>query len=237
VQSTRRHASPQLPSNGDRISLLRLAEQVSRNTGAVLAAHAIREKWFADALHVWVQWIVGHSFGTPREASVSLGEEAAPPSLLRDLEEHGLTAPSPLFGDGPGLSIQTIISASELGLYIDRKSVCLFSSCVADVDGWSAACLFASRAEAAQFWPWLETVDKIKAPNGRRSTRGPNFAYDWEAAAIEAAAYILEHDLPEEQADLVTHIAQWFGNDGPGETQIKAHIAPLYRKAKRALGR
>jgi hypothetical protein len=236
VQATQRHTSPQPPSNGDRISLLRLAEQVSRNTGPILAAEAIREKSLAGDLRIWVQWF-WLARVTSGEAFVSLGEETAPPSFLHDLEQRGLrTPPSFLHDLDPlglmatpqrGLTFRTIINASESGLYLDPD---------AEAD-WPAALLFASRAEAAQFWPWLETVDKIKAPNGRRSTRGPNFAYDWEAAAIEAAAYILEHDLPEEQADLVTHIAQWFGDDGPGETQIKAHIAPLYRKAKRALGR
>jgi hypothetical protein len=238
MQTRQPHQSPQPPSSSDRISLLRLAEYVSRDIGSIPAALTIREKWLTGALQFWVQWILGHSFGTSREAFISLGEEAVPPWFLHDHEERGLTAsPSLLNDERCGLTFGTIINASEVGLYMDDRPAWHFKSLVGGVDSESAACLFTSRAQAAQFWPWLETVDQPKAAQGRRSTRGPNFAYDWEAALIEAACYILEHDLPEEQADLVAHIADWFGRGGPGETQIKAHIAPLYRKARRALGR
>jgi hypothetical protein len=238
VKVSQRPTGPQPPSSGDRISLLRLAEHVSRNIGSIPAALAIRNKWLTGALQFWVQWILGHSFGTSTEAFVSLGEEAVPPWFLHDLEERGLTSPpSRSIDEHRGLTFQTIINASELGLYVDETSACFFKPLVDGVDAESAACLFASRAEAARFWPRLQTVDQPKAAQGRRSTRGPNFGYDWEAALIEAACYILQHDLPEEQADLVRHIAEWFGDDAPGESQIKAHIAPLHRKARRALGR
>jgi hypothetical protein len=238
VQARQGPASPQPPSNGDRISLLRLAEHVSRNTGPLQAARAIREKWLTGALHFWVQWILGHSFGTPRKASVSLGEEPAPPAFLDDLEQSGLTAPG---SNWRGLTFQNIIDASELGLYLDRRSARLFTSRVENLDGRSAACLFASRVEAARFWPWLDdrpnAEDQPKATQGRRSARGAPAAYDWEGVLIEACAFIVVRGLPETQAGLVAHIAEWFGDDAPADSTIKDHIAPLYQRIERELGR
>jgi hypothetical protein len=185
-----------------------------------------------------VQWINGRSFGGAREVSVSLGEESAPPAFLHDLEQRGLTAPGSNWG---GLNFQNIIDASELGLYLDRRSACLFTSHVEGLDGRSAACLFASRVEAAQFWPWLDDRPKAdyqsNTTQGRRSTRGPPTAFDWEKAIIAASAFVYEHGLPKTQGELVIFVDDWFGNDGPGETQIKAHIAPLYRALVRAAGR
>jgi hypothetical protein len=152
--------------------------------------------------------------------------EAAPPSFLDDLEQRGSIRPLLILnGDhdrGPGLTFQAIINASESGLYLD---------------GPSAACLFTSRIESAQFWPWLEVHDQPKARQGRRSPRGAKTAFDWEAAIIEGCGFLIESGLPEDQADLIAHVAGWFGGDGPGDTQIKEHLSPLYRRAKRAFGR
>ena len=184
-------AGPQPPSSGDRISLLRLAEHVSRNIGSIPAALAIREKWLTGALQFWVQWILGHSFGTSGEAFVSLGEEAVPPWFLHDLEERGLTAPPSLSNDERrGLTFRSIINASELGLYVDDRPACFFKPLVDGWDSESAACLFTSRVAAAQFWPWLDDQpkadDQSKAMQGRRSARGAKTAWDWEEALIEA---------------------------------------------------
>jgi hypothetical protein len=169
-----------------------------------------------------VEWILGHSFGTPRKASVSLGEEPAPPAFLDDLEQRGSTA---LGSNWRGLTFQNIIDASESGLYIDRRS----------------ACLFASRIEAAQFWPWLndrpKADDQPKATQGRRSARGAPTAYKWEEVLIEACAFIVVRGLPKTQAELVAHIAEWFGDDAPADSTIKDHIAPLYQRIERELGR
>jgi hypothetical protein len=237
VQATQRHSSPQPPSSSDRISLLRLAEHVSRNIGPIPATLAIREKWLTGEVRIWVQWILGHSFGGRGKASLTLGEEQAPASFLEDLEQRGLTAPG---SNWRGLNFQNIIDASESGLYVDRRSACLFTSRL-DVDRRAAACLFTSRVEAAQFWPWLDEQPKAdeqsKTAPGRRSPRGAKTAWNWEEAVIAASAYAYEHGLPEKQADLVRYIAEWFGDPGPGETQIKAHIAPLYRALARASGR
>jgi hypothetical protein len=242
VQATHRHSSPQPPSNGDRISLLRLAEQVSRNIGSIPAALAVREKWLTGALQFWAQWILGHSSGTSREAFVSLGQEAVPPWFLHDLEERGLTAPPSLLNDERrGLTFRSIINASELGLYVDDRPACFFKPLVDGWDSESAACLFTSRVAAAQFWPWLndqpKVDDKSKAMRGRRSARGAPTAFDWEEVLIEACAFIVVRGLPETQADLVSHIAEWFGDDAPADSTIKDHIAPLYQRIERALRR
>jgi hypothetical protein len=95
--------------------------------------------------------------------------------------------------------------------------------------------LFASRTDAAHFWPW--PGDQPAVQPGRRSSRGAKPTWDWEAALIEAAVFILEHDLPKTQDELVGHISTWFGDHAPGDTQIKVHIAPLFRRAKAVLGR
>ena len=237
MQARQGLADPQPPSTGDRISLLRLAEQVSRNTGRVLAAQAIRGKWFSGELHFWVQW-TGRD---PSDVSSFLSVQAAPRSFLEDLEYCGLQRP-PYFDDEPrGLKFQTIVDASESGLYLDENSARVFTSHCADVDRWSAACLFTSRVEAAQFWPWLDdgpkADDQPNATQGRRSPRGAKTAWKWEEAVIAASVYAYERGLPEKQADLVRYIAEWFGDPGPGETQIKAHIAPLYRALARANSR
>jgi hypothetical protein len=229
VQARQRPVSPQPPSISDRISLLRLADQASRNVGSRLAAQAIREKWLTRELRVWVQWIPGHALarGPSGYVFAPLAEEPAPPSFLEHLEEH-VPMPSS-FSIEPeiyGLSFETIISASESGIYVG--------------DGRSAS-LFVSRAEAAQFWPWVDDPptegDQRKAMQGRRSTRGAKTAWKWEDALIAASAHAYEHGLPEKQADLVSYVAEWFGDPSPGETQIKAHIAPLYRALARAGGR
>ena len=83
----------------------------------------------------------------------------------------------------------------------------------------------------------IEPQDQPKARQGHRSARGAKSAYDWEAAIVEAAILIFEHGLPETQADLVAHISDWFGDNGPGDSQIKEHLAPLYQRAKQAFGR
>jgi hypothetical protein len=229
VQARQRPVSPQPPSIGDRISLLRLADQASRDVGSRLAAQAIREKWLTSQLRVWVQWIPGHPLvrGASGYVFAPLGEEAALPSFLEHLEERVLVPP--LFPNERhirGLGFENIIAKSEAGIYVG--------------DGRSA-CLFVSRAEAAQFWPWVDhrhqAKDQTQATQGRRSAWGANTRWNWEAALIEACAFIVVRGLPQTQADLVAHLAQWFGDNGHGETQIKAHIGPLYRRVASELGR
>jgi hypothetical protein len=205
-----------------------------------LAAPAIREKWLSSELPFWVQWMIPDRGGSPSGASLFPGVEAARRSVLDELEQRGSTGPQLFLNadldqslqtiinareSAPGLTFETIINASESGLYLD---------------GRSAACLFTSRAAAAQFWPWLGDQPKTGAnlvTQGRRSPRGAKTAFDWEEALVEGCGFLIENGLPEDQAALVAHIAEWFGEDGPGDTQIKEHLAPLYRRAQRAFGR
>jgi hypothetical protein len=185
-----------------------------------------------------VQWSLIRADG---EVMSFLGVERAPPSFLKDLAYRGLTRP-PYFVDEPrGLKFQAIINASDSGLYLDESSGRSFTSHYKDVDRWSAACVFTSLAAAAQFWPWLGDQPKadadLKVTQGRRSPRGAKTVFDWEKALIEGCGFLIENGLPEDQADLIAYIADWFGDEGPGDTQIKEHLAPLYRRAKQAFSR
>jgi hypothetical protein len=94
------------------------------------------------------------------------------------------------------------------------------------------AYVFASRADAARFWPW-DDQSSSKRVTGRKAPGAPP-AYDWEAALVEAARYIWENGLPKSQAKLVGHILEWFGEPGPSETQVKKHIGPLYTALRNA---
>ena len=52
---------------------------------------------------------------------------------------------------------------------------------------------------------------------------------DWEKCLIEAARWMYASKAPDQQAKLIRHIADWLGPIAPGDTQLKAHLAPLYR--------
>lgn len=52
---------------------------------------------------------------------------------------------------------------------------------------------------------------------------------NWEKCLIEAARWMFSSGVPAQQADLVRYIAEWLGSAAPSETQLKAHLAPLYR--------
>lgn len=71
-----------------------------------------------------------------------------------------------------------------------------FSSVVGDDDGiflepGKTAYLFASRANSARFWPWDDPYAG-KRTTGRKVVAGAPPAYDWEAALVEAARYMLK---------------------------------------------
>lgn len=65
-----------------------------------------------------------------------------------------------------------------------------------------------------------------KGPGGR----GGDF--EWEKCLIEAARWMHLEGVPSKQAELIRHMAEWFGLDGPSETQLKEHLAPLYLALK-----
>lgn len=203
-----------MASHADKISLGGLFEHVSHSLGPHLAANLIREKWVSREVKFWVHWTNEHVhardlYGTSNRYGVEFAhrEEPALPSLLIDFEKRGL-------------GIRLIIGLSEHGIYVGRDRT---------------AYLFASRSDAAKFWPWSDEQSSDKP--GRRSSKGAKVAFRWEDALIEAAAFILENDLPKTQDELVSHISTWFGDKGPSDTQIKAHIGPLFRRAKTVLGR
>jgi hypothetical protein len=67
--------------------------------------------------------------------------------------------------------------------------------------------------------------------NGGRPSK-----YDWEAALIEAAAYVHEKGLPKTQAEFLAYIQEWFSKRNPpqfpSESQVKLRIGPLFRRIK-----
>jgi hypothetical protein len=134
----------------------------------------------------------------PPGAVQSHYDEVAPPEFLVNLEHRGI----------PFIRV----ASDEDGIYFGEGK---------------RAYLFASRADAARFWPWDDQYGS-KRITGRKVVAGAPPDDDWEAALIEAARYIFENKLPKSQAKLVGHMLEWFGEGGPGETQVKEHIGPLY---------
>jgi hypothetical protein len=86
-------------------------------------------------------------------------------------------------------------------------------------------------------WIWyvcrerVESITPDAPQRGRRSSRGKKAAFDWEAALIEAAAFIYDED-PQSFTPVLEHIGLWFGPRGPGDSEIKRHITPLYKRLK-----
>lgn len=68
----------------------------------------------------------------------------------------------------------------------------------------------------------------------RKDYRGRRGEYDWEACLIEAARYIHIEGTNISQAQLLSHLLAWFGDDAPSESTLKDHVSPLYRELKRA---
>jgi hypothetical protein len=93
-----------------------------------------------------------------------------------------------------------------------------------------------SREEVERLWPLpvvpLEPVSSeiqpTKVVRGRKDRRGASADYDWEKALIVAAVFI-DQNGPAKQGDVVDHVLSWFGDDGPSQSTVADHIAPLYR--------
>lgn len=85
--------------------------------------------------------------------------------------------------------------------------------------------------------PLLTTSDKPADPQlvaakpaiGTKGTGGAPPIIDWERCLIEAARWMYVNGLPPSQAKLIDHIEDWLGDAAPGPTQLKTHLAPLYR--------
>jgi hypothetical protein len=75
--------------------------------------------------------------------------------------------------------------------------------------------------------------EPVKAPHSRRKgTGGRGGDYEWEKCLIEAARWMHIEGVPSKQADLIRHMVEWFGEDVPGDTQLKEHLGPLYLALK-----
>lgn len=69
---------------------------------------------------------------------------------------------------------------------------------------------------------------------GTKGAGGAPRKVDWEKCLIEAARWMYAGKTPDKQADLIRHVANWLGPAAPGETQLKAHLAPLWRAFRNA---
>jgi hypothetical protein len=181
----------------DFITPFKLFQLVRRSLPPAVAAHEIRKKWLDREIRFWVRWLPERLY-PPKPGDVpSHEDETAPPQFLRDLEGRGIGF--------------TYLIGSEDGIRFEQGKM---------------AYLFASRADAARFWP-LHDQDGSMRVTGRKAAGAPP-GYDWEAALVEAARYTWENGLPRSQAKLVSYILEWFGESGPSDTQVKEHIGPLY---------
>jgi hypothetical protein len=98
----------------DRISLLKLVEHVGRAVGPRLAAHAVRERWAAEEVRFWVDWLIKD----PRSA-VKHRCEVAPFDFIAKLEARGW-------------DFSKIIQCSESGIYFEFQNFAVLSASRAD---------------------------------------------------------------------------------------------------------
>lgn len=64
---------------------------------------------------------------------------------------------------------------------------------------------------------------------GTKNAGGAPPKIDWESCLIEAARWMYANEVPITQSKLINYIAEYLGSNSPSETQLKAHLAPLYR--------
>jgi len=81
--------------------------------------------------------------------------------------------------------------------------------------------------------------DEPAAPASPKNPRGAGNkrTFDREFILTEAAAYILENDLPAGLDELVTALQLKLGKKMPGDTQGKKILRSFFRRMKQALGR
>ena len=82
--------------------------------------------------------------------------------------------------------------------------------------------------------PLLSTQDviidsTIKPIFSKKGPGGAPSKIDWEKCIIEAAKWMYSSKAPDIQNDLIKHIANMLGDKSPGDTQLKTHLAPLWR--------
>jgi hypothetical protein len=100
---------------------------------------------------------------------------------------------------------------------------------------------FLRQSDVEKVWRVNDRVatapNETSLPPWRKNSVGTKTEYDWEKILIEAARYMWEEGVPQSEAKLRSHIEKWCKGDAPGESQLKSHLAPLYRTLKRADGK
>jgi hypothetical protein len=77
--------------------------------------------------------------------------------------------------------------------------------------------------------------DQAASRPGIRHPAGRPAVHDWEAAAIEAGRFIYYKGLPKTQAELVRHLLEWFGENGPADSDVKAHVRRFMQAYKKPM--
>jgi hypothetical protein len=180
---TKKLRAKKAPAISDMVSLLRLLEQVATNVGVDSAMRAICEKVHSGKLPLWRCWTQGPPhYGTlhmacRRSEMLPSRYELAPPSFLSDLETRGF-------------SINDIFARSERGIPFDNGHTVF---------------LFASRTDAARFWPWPDDKMSVFASADLANVRdtdlspirrGPKGYEGWELFQSRFYLNLYDDDVP-----------------------------------------
>ena len=183
TKPTKKLHAKEAPAFSDMVSLRRLLDQVATNVGVDSAMGAICEKVHSGELRLWRCWTQGppHDgslyMACRRSETLPSGYESAPPSFLSELEARGFP-------------INHIFARSENGIPLDHEHTVL---------------LFASRTDAAGFWPWLDDKMSVFASADpanvtdtslSRTKRGPNGYYNWELFQARFYLNLYDDDVP-----------------------------------------
>jgi hypothetical protein len=178
TKPTKKVHAKEAPAISDMVSLGRLLEQVATNVGIDSAMGAICEKVRSGKLRLWRCWTQGPPhygslyMGCRRSEMLPSRYESAPPSFLSDLEAR--------------FSINDIFARSERGIPLDNEHTVF---------------LFASRTDAARFWPdkmsELASADPMNADTSLSPIRrGPKGYDDWELFKSRFYLNLYDADVP-----------------------------------------
>jgi hypothetical protein len=183
TKPTKKLHAKEAPAFSDMVSLRRLLDQVATNVGVDSAMGAICEKVHSGELRLWRCWTLGPphygslSMGCRRSEMLPSRYESAPLSFLSDLEARGV-------------SINDIFARSENGIRLDNEQTVF---------------LFASRTDAARFWPSPDDKMSVFASADpanvtdtslSRTKRGPNGYYNWELFQARFYLNLYDDDVP-----------------------------------------
>jgi hypothetical protein len=76
-------------------------------------------------------------------------------------------------------------------------------------------------------------LPKGAAPPHRPTRAGRPTVYMWAAISAEAARFIIENDLPETQAKLEAHLAEWYAAEyghEPGDHTFREFVSYLFKR-------